>query len=184
MSNYEEKDADGVTEYWKDGEKIAFLNEQGNLQATHGNAGEKEGLKAWLDAKENPPADPKEENAGPSEIAAPEFIQPEDSDPVQIHDHEQDAPPAPEPGTARFEFTKTDPATPIPVRSGPPPVPETEPRLIPGLGNLAPEYLWWAWHQPDDVFKGIYGKTKEQFETDHGGYLEKIRNRTSNGTLP
>lgn len=160
---YESRVTDGVTEYLKDGEKIAFLNDQGNIQATHGNAGEKEGLKAWLDTQE--PEAPIIPDA-PVEVAPPVIE------------------PAPEPGTARFDFIKDSaPTQPIPVRDGPLEVPTKEPRLIPGLGYLAPEYLRWAWHQPDEVFVQIYKKDKEQFKKDHGGYLEKSLNRRVNGGL-
>lgn len=151
--NYEEKETDGVKEYFKDGEKIAFLNEHGTLAATHGNAGEKEALKEWIDAH------------------AP-------------HDHEKDKAPEVTPGTARFEFTKEDqPKAPKAKPTGPPAVPEKEPRLRPGFGIIAPDYVWWAYHQPDDVFQGIYKTSKAEWEKEHGGYLEKIRNRTVKGGL-
>lgn len=151
---YDVKVTDGVTEYHKDGEKIAFLNEQGNLQATHGNAGEKADLQVWIDAQ-------------------------------KPQDHEHDKTPPVEKGTARFAFSEPDaPVVANRAKLEPPAVPTSEPILRPGLGNLAPEYLWWAWHQPDNVFEGIYGKSKTQFEKDHGGYLDKVKNRTNNGKLP
>lgn len=48
--SYEKKTSDdGVTEYYEDGELIAFINDSGKLQAAHGKAKQKPGLEQWID---------------------------------------------------------------------------------------------------------------------------------------
>lgn len=67
----------------------------------------------------------------------------------------------------------------IPTHMIPKGVPEAEPFIQPGLGVNAGNYIWWAWHQPDAVFEGIYKKSKDQFKKDHGPLLEQITKKYS-----
>lgn len=189
--SYEIKIVEGRKEYHEDGELIAFINDSGNLQAAHGKSDRKADLQAWIEEtgdgtdEENPQVDANPIN--PAELSQDQIAQAYADAagglPI-IHEHEEDRPPKPAPGTARFAFSAPDaPYVPKPKPTGPPAVPASQPRQKPGFGILTPDLVWWAWHQPDEVFQGIYKQPKAEWEKEHGGYLEKIRNREVKGGL-
>lgn len=174
--SYEIQKNDGRKEYFEDGELIAFINESGNLQAAHGKGDRKADLQAWIEEsgdgtdEENPqvdfdtPEEVVEEGAASEEDvvlpANPEVNAPREGDTPEV-DPEAKGPEAestPDPSLEK----KTIEAE----------IPTKEPRQSPGLGKLTPEYVRWAYNrQPDGEFEGLYGKTKEQFKKDHGGFL-------------
>lgn len=174
--SYETKDGEYGHEIWEDGEKVVFKNESGNWQAAHGKSSSKADAIAWYD----------ETAGGSDEDATVDFDTPEEvveegaaseDDVVLPTNPEVNAPregdtPEVDPEAKGPEATSTpDPS--LEKGKGELEIPTKEPRQAPGLGKLTPEYVRWAYNRlPDAEFEGVYGKSKEQFKEDHGGFLE------------
>lgn len=82
------ENADNTIEYWEGDTKIAFINDSGNLQATRGNADQKEDLIPWI--REKYPNDLPEDDGhsiNSETESAPEITEkPEHFDPESVAD--------------------------------------------------------------------------------------------------
>lgn len=151
-------------EIWDGDERITYIDESGNWRAAYGKSSEKEAALEWYgDGVGKQPGDFEVPEPAAEEPAAALIANPS---------REGDAPPVdPEAKGPEAESTP-DPSL---EKEEEPEIPEKEPRQSPGLGNLTPEYVRYAWHRLSDAeFAGVYGKSKEAFKADHGGFLRNV----------
>lgn len=198
---YEIKDGEHGHEIWEDGEKIVFKNESGNWQAAHGKSSAKTDAVAWYDetdgGSDEDATEPKvtvENGLKTEETPDSKKFSAEVGHELVIDSEDKDnAAAEPRAFPVEEEVKLRDDGSSV-IQKGAtvhsenigktglaggqsgdlPPVPKEAPAYSGGLGNLTPAYLWWAYNQSDDVFLSLYGKSKKDWESDHGGYLKSV----------
>lgn len=171
-------------------DKIGFFNDPDNhYQATRGNAEHREAFLKWH-------AEQQEEESPAAEVETGFDLSQTEPYGAQVEPETGDETPHETKGGEETEQPEQKVDVVLkenwnePIEDAPKPkpdgpeyheVPEIEPIVRPGYGINAPEYLRWAWNQPDEVFLGIYKISKEDFRAEHGKYLDSVLIKSEKG---
>lgn len=200
MSNpkFEYKDK----EAFLNGEKIGFFNDpDDHFQATRGNAVHREAFLAWHEEQKREKAGPESSelptnpeigkvdivenetapdnqhapslstDASPGESAGP----PAGAETAPIESATPQKTNTPEANDSTPPETETAPAI-AKTETVDPPVPEKEPRQSGGRGIHDPAYFYWAWHQPEEDFRQIYGVTQTEWQKgESAGRIDEVK---------